>query len=164
MEPIVNARIDSSSVVHRCFQITPLANQATIWLPTSTGVEKKNGGSSMRPNTGTVASNCQRPRKTTATSNCKERSVILDTVKLLPSSHHRIVASLASRLRERSDQAGSAFGMAVQRLDQLVARQARRESCWFEIGRDQRERIVMRRAGRRAGTEIMRKVDGAFAA
>src|SRR4051795_1474456 len=79
-EPIVKARVDSKSVIQRCFQITPLANQATIWLPTSTGVEKKNGGSSMRPNTGTVASNCQRPRKTTATSNCKERSVILDTV------------------------------------------------------------------------------------
>ena len=66
-EPIANARIDSQSVIARCFQITPVANQSTIWLPTSTGLEKKNGGSRMRPNTGTVANNCHSASATTAT-------------------------------------------------------------------------------------------------
>src|SRR5262249_10774180 len=47
-EPNTNAKIDSISVTQRCFQITPLANHATIWAATSTGLEKKNGGSSMR--------------------------------------------------------------------------------------------------------------------
>src|SRR3954467_9135466 len=68
-EPIVNARVDSKSVIQRCFQITPLANQATVWVPTASGLEKKNGGSSMRPKIGTVVSNCHSPRNTTATSN-----------------------------------------------------------------------------------------------
>jgi len=49
------------------FQITPLLNQSTIWLPTSTGLEKKNGGSRMRPKIGTVASNCHKANATTAT-------------------------------------------------------------------------------------------------
>ena len=49
---MTKARIDSSSVTHRCFQITPLANQSTICAATSTGLEKKNGGSTMWPNTG----------------------------------------------------------------------------------------------------------------
>src|SRR6516164_6301735 len=48
-EPIRKARIDSHSVTRRCFQITPEANQATIWLKTSTGLEKKNGGSHTLP-------------------------------------------------------------------------------------------------------------------
>src|SRR5580693_1366788 len=90
-DPIANARIDSHSVIARCFQITPLANQSKIWLPTSTGLEKKNGGSQMRPNTGTVASNCHSPSATTATRSCKERSPILDTFKLLSSSSHSAV-------------------------------------------------------------------------
>src|ERR1700692_3577171 len=81
-EPIANARIDSHSVIARCFQITPLANQSKIWLPTSTGLEKKNGGSHMRPNSGTVASNCHNPSATTATSNCKTRSVKRDTATI----------------------------------------------------------------------------------
>ena len=42
----------SSSVTQRCFQITPLTNQSTICWPTSTGLEKKNGGSSMWPKIG----------------------------------------------------------------------------------------------------------------
>jgi hypothetical protein len=51
-EPNTKARIDSSRVTHRCFQITPETNQSTIWLATSTGLEKKNGGSKIFPNTG----------------------------------------------------------------------------------------------------------------
>src|SRR5258708_28302342 len=85
-EPIANARIDSHSVIARCFQITPLRNQSKIWLPTSTGLEKKNGGSSMRPKIGTVANNFHSPSATTATSNRNERTPILHTLKLLSSS------------------------------------------------------------------------------
>src|SRR5258708_15755688 len=85
-EPIAKARIDSHSVIARCFQITPLRNQSKIWLPTSTGLEKKNGGNSMRPKIGTVANNCHSPTATTATSNCNDRSPILDTLKLLSPS------------------------------------------------------------------------------
>ena len=54
------------------FQITPVENQSTIWLPTSSGLEKKNGGSNIRPNTGTVANNCHSDSATTATSNCSK--------------------------------------------------------------------------------------------
>src|SRR5215213_6864060 len=82
MEPIVNPRIDSHNVMNRCFQITPLENQSTIWLPTSTGLEKKNGGSSSRPNTGTVASSCHNDSAITATSSCNESSPIFDTPDL----------------------------------------------------------------------------------
>src|SRR5262249_25181334 len=48
-EPMTKARIDSQSVMKRCFQITPLENHFTIWLKTSTGLEKKNGGSRTLP-------------------------------------------------------------------------------------------------------------------
>src|SRR4029077_12119405 len=78
IEPIVKARIDSVSVIIRCFQITPLANQATIWLPTSTGLEKKNVGSRMRPNTGTVVRNCHSATPTTATDTWQTRSIKRD--------------------------------------------------------------------------------------
>src|ERR1700749_1390041 len=39
-EPMTKARIDSESVMKRCFQITPLENHFRIWLKTSTGLEK----------------------------------------------------------------------------------------------------------------------------
>src|SRR5262245_1756511 len=52
IEPITNARMDSINVTQRCFQITPLANQETICFATSTGLEKKNGGSSNLPKMG----------------------------------------------------------------------------------------------------------------
>ena len=74
-------------MIARCFQITPLANQSTIWLPTSTGLEKKNGGSQVRPKIGTVDSNCHKARPTTATSTCKASSITRDMVAIpgLPS-------------------------------------------------------------------------------
>src|SRR3984885_1654485 len=81
-EPMTNARIDSHSVISRCFQITPLENQSTIWLMTSTGLEKKNGGSSTRPKTGTVVNNCHSASATTATSTCRARSVKRDIFKV----------------------------------------------------------------------------------
>src|SRR5215475_13944565 len=77
-EPITKARIDSHNVIKRCFQITPLENHVRIWLKTSTGLEKKNGGSSTLPNTGTVAKNCHSASATMATRSCNERSASLD--------------------------------------------------------------------------------------
>src|SRR3954470_9430697 len=77
-EPITKARIDSHSVIARCFQITPVENHLTIWLKTSTGLEKKNGGSSIFPNTGTEAKNCHSDSATTATINCQKSSVRRD--------------------------------------------------------------------------------------
>jgi hypothetical protein len=70
-------------VINRCFQITPEENHETIWLNTSTGLEKKNGGSHIFPNTGTLAKNCHSASATIATNNCKERSPILDMLKPL---------------------------------------------------------------------------------
>src|SRR5476651_292340 len=52
IEPIAKASIASISVTQRCFQITPETNQATTWFATSSGLEKKNGGSNILPNTG----------------------------------------------------------------------------------------------------------------
>src|SRR6266446_7311616 len=61
------------------------------------------------------------------------------------------------RLRERSDDAGRALGMPVQRLDELVSRHAGLERIGLEVGGDQGEGVVVRRAGGRAGAEIMRQ-------
>src|ERR1039457_6728351 len=52
IEPSTKASSDSINVTQRCFQITPVANQSTIWLATSTGLEKKKGGSRILPSTG----------------------------------------------------------------------------------------------------------------
>src|SRR3954454_9738279 len=103
-EPIANPRIDSHKVMKRCFQITPLEKQSMIWLPTSIGLEKKKGGSSSRPNTGTVASNCHTASATTATSSCSESSPIFDTPRVLPCSRQQAfpttgAASPGRRLR-----------------------------------------------------------------
>ena len=48
------------------------------WLKTSTGVEKKNGGNSILPNTGTVEKNCHAASATTATRSWSERRVRRD--------------------------------------------------------------------------------------
>src|SRR5690348_6499285 len=61
-----------------CFQIAPEANHFTTWLKTSTGLEKKNGGSHIFPNTGTVAKNCHSATATMATRSCNASNVILD--------------------------------------------------------------------------------------
>src|SRR5437016_964868 len=52
IDPNTKARTDSISVTQRCFQITPVANQAAICFATSTGLEKKNGGSRSFPKIG----------------------------------------------------------------------------------------------------------------
>src|SRR5262249_10175396 len=75
--------------------------------------------------------------------------------------HDSECASL--RLRERSDDAGRALGVPVQRLDELVARQAGLERVRLEVGANQREGVVVRRARGRAGTEIMRQPHQALA-
>src|SRR6266446_403653 len=67
------------------------------------------------------------------------------------------------RLRERSDDAGRALGMPVQCLDELVARHAGLERIRLEVGGDQGEGVVVRRAGGRAGAEIMRQTHQALA-
>src|SRR6185312_3093801 len=77
-EPMKKASIDSCSVTHRCFQITPETNQATICRPTSTGLEKKNGGSKIFPNTGYVENTYQIPTNATATRICNARSFTRD--------------------------------------------------------------------------------------
>src|SRR5262249_50149977 len=50
------------------------------------------------------------------------------------------------RLRECSDDAGRALGMPVQRLDQFVSRQTGLERIGLEVGGNQGEGVVMRRA------------------
>src|SRR5271169_2361365 len=103
-DPITKARTDSHKVMARCFQITPEANHLTICSPTSTGLEKKNGGSHIFPNTGTLAKNCHSASATIATSNCRQRSPILDMLKRLSSPRYEL------RLGERADQAGGSLG------------------------------------------------------
>src|ERR1700747_412657 len=76
--------------------------------------------------------------------------------------HETECASL--RLRERSDDAGRALGMPVQRLDELVSRHAGLERTRLEVGGDQGEGVVVRRARGRAGAEIMRQTHQALAA
>src|SRR3954466_8669041 len=85
IEPMAKASIASTSVIQRCFQIVPSTNHLTMRCTTSIGVEKKNGGSSGDSPTGIVVSACHATTETTATSNCSERSLIFDTIKLLPS-------------------------------------------------------------------------------
>ena len=69
-----------------------------------------------------------------------------------------------SRMRERADQAGRALGVAVERLDHLITRHAFLQRLRVEIGRDQGEGVMMRRAGRRARAGVGRLLRGADAA
>src|SRR5882724_9116395 len=62
------------------------------------------------------------------------------------------------RLGERADQTGRLLDVALERLDRLVARQAGRKCGRLEIGRHQREGVVVLRAGRCAGPEIVRQL------
>src|SRR5262249_8961844 len=68
-----------------------------------------------------------------------------------------------SRLRERTDDAGRALGMPVQRLDQFVTRHPGLQRCRLEIRGDQRERVVVRGARGCARTEIVRQAHQALA-
>src|SRR5581483_3661171 len=97
---MTKARMDSHSVTARCFQITPDENQSTTWLNTSIGVEKKNGGSSILPNTGTVEKNCHSATAMTATTSCSARSITLDIVTTL-SVPLPLAGSEASEARSR---------------------------------------------------------------
>ena len=82
---MTKASIASISVIQRCFQIVPSANHLTTRAATSTGLEKKNGGSSVTPPIGTVVSTCHATTEMTAMRSCNERSLTRDTIKLLPS-------------------------------------------------------------------------------
>ena len=77
-EPITNASTDSTSVIQRWRQIVPSTNHLTMRCATSSGVEKKNGGSSFTPPIGTVVSTCQASTATTATRICSVRSLKRD--------------------------------------------------------------------------------------
>src|SRR2546425_13290838 len=66
-DPITKASTDSTSVIHRCFQIVPSTNHLTMRAATSDGVEKKNGGNSLMPPIGTVVSTCHSSTAATAT-------------------------------------------------------------------------------------------------
>src|ERR1700761_2174700 len=103
---MTKARMDSHSVIRRCFQITPVETQSTTWLNTSTGVEKKNGGINILPKIGTVENNCHSATATTATRSWSERRLNRDMSELLP-------PYLALLLAERADQAGRGLGVAV---------------------------------------------------
>jgi hypothetical protein len=47
-DPITKARRASTSVIQRCFQIVPSTNHLNTRDATSSGVEKKNGGNTVR--------------------------------------------------------------------------------------------------------------------
>src|SRR5947209_3285287 len=64
-DPSTNASTDSTSVIQRCRQIVPSANHLTTRENTSTGVEKKNGGSTF-----VAVSTCHSPIATIATRIC----------------------------------------------------------------------------------------------
>src|SRR3981189_3998207 len=98
--------------------------------PTSTGLEKKNGGSSTVPKIGTVVKSCHRPSAATPTSTCKKRSLMRLTIKLLRRCREQTCRArygpraLGLRLCEPPDQPGGALGVAVERLEELVPGQA----------------------------------------
>src|SRR5215475_1197482 len=155
IEPITKASIDSESVIQRCFQIMPSANSFTTRAATSYGVEKKNGGSTSVPKIGTVVNSCHRPIAMTATSACNRRRLRRFTIDLLPSRlSSRGCRPGSERVLEQADQAGRALGVTCELLHQLRLGEAGRQRLGVEVGRDQSERVVVRRAGRRARAEI----------
>src|SRR3954470_23808970 len=84
-EPMKNASMASTSVIHRCFQIVPSTNHLNTRPATSPGVEKKNGGSRVaqsfssprydRPQIGYLENRCQNAMQTIATRICSASSV-----------------------------------------------------------------------------------------
>src|ERR1035437_5187020 len=87
-------------------------------------------------------------------------------VKVFPPARgsERAASISALRFGERADQTGRTLGVAVQRLDQLVARQPGLQLRRLKVGRDQREDVVMRRARRRTRAGVMRQLHQALAA
>src|SRR5262245_38109806 len=74
---------------------------------------------------------------------------------------HYMISSL---LGEYADDTGRALGFPLQRLDELVPREPGLERVRLEVGGDQREGVVMRRARRRARAEVVRQTHQALAA
>ena len=75
---MTKARTDSTSVIHRCFQIVPSTNHLTMRVATSIGVEKKNGGRSFTPPIGTLVKSCHNSTATIATRSWSISSVSRD--------------------------------------------------------------------------------------
>src|ERR1700742_358347 len=69
------------------------------------------------------------------------------TATLSPRRAGRGRGKTSLHLREDPDQTRRAFCVAVEFLHQIGTGQARLERARLEVGGDQRERIVMRRAG-----------------
>src|SRR5215471_3566497 len=104
-EPMTKASTDSTSVIHRCFQIVPSTNHLTMRAATSDGVEKKNGGSSFTPPMGTVVKSCQSSTAASATRSWSARSLARDTVGSTSNSRPlRVMAghSASEDARERA--------------------------------------------------------------
>src|SRR6516165_1474119 len=120
---MTKASTDSTSVIHRCFQIVPSTNHLTMRAATSVGVEKKNGGRSFTPPIGTVVRSCQSATVTTATSSWRVRRVRRDTVEIAlmaaEGGHDSEIVKLL-RLGERADDAGRALDVAIERLHDLI--------------------------------------------
>src|SRR5258707_1525458 len=90
-----------------------------------------------------------------ATPTCKKRSVILDMDHAPPCCLDFYETS--EWILEQSDNAGRAFGVAGELLEQFEPGQARRQRLGVQVGRDQNEGVVMRRLVRWcAGAEISR--------
>src|SRR5262249_38342142 len=78
-EPMTKASTDSTSVIHKCFQIVPSTKHLTMRAAKSAGVEKKNGGRSFTPPMGTVVKSCQMSTAASATRSWSARSLGRDT-------------------------------------------------------------------------------------
>src|SRR5688500_7967743 len=85
-EPMTNASMASTSVIHRGRQIEPSTNQLMTRAMTSYGVEKKNGGSTSTPKIGTVVNTCQMVIAATATKSWRTNSFVRDGITRLPSA------------------------------------------------------------------------------
>src|SRR5690349_8867835 len=68
------------------------------------------------------------------------------------------------RILPQADQAGAALGMALELADELRVGQAGGERAGIEIGRDHGERVMVRRADRRARAHVGRLAGGTLAA
>src|SRR5262249_44678623 len=86
---MTKASTDSTSVIHRCFQIVPSTNHLTMRAATSAGVEKKNGGGRVSPPPGPGVKSCQSNTVTSATRSWSARSLGRDTRKNLRCHHLR---------------------------------------------------------------------------
>src|SRR5262245_12935997 len=117
---MTKASTDSTSVIHRCFQIVPSTNHLTMRAATSDGVEKKNGGSSFTPPMGTVVKSCQSSTAASATRSWSARSLARDTVGSTSNSRPlRVMAghSASEDARERAYIYAPAIHLLAKKMD-----------------------------------------------